>query len=193
MFCTAPGSFASGFFLLFVLLPAIVPVLLLVLLIIVVVRSRQQKPAAVPPGTPSLGERSATLRRKSDHYQEERSRILGMVEHGTVSPEEADRLFETLERETITMACPFCGEEIRAEARKCKHCRCYLVGEMLQPRRLTKSHDKVLAGVCGGVANYFNLDPSLVRVMVALVVFFSGIVTGLLVYLVAALVIPEDS
>ena len=52
--------------------------------------------------------------------------------------------------------------------------------------------DKVLAGVCGGLAKYFELDPALVRILTALVIFFSGILTGLLVYLVAALVIPAE-
>ena len=67
----------------------------------------------------------------------------------------------------------------------------FLAEEMYRPKRLTKSDDKVLAGVCGGVADFLGLDRSLVRVLVALVIFFSGIVTGLIVYLVAALVLPE--
>jgi len=177
--------------LLIILLVAVVPLVLLIALAVVVTRNRRA-PGTAPPGTPSLVERSATLRKRSDHYREERSRILGMVDQGTISPAEADRLFETLDRETTTMACPFCGGEIRVEARKCKHCRQYLVQEMHGSRRLTKSSDKVLAGVCGGLARYFGLDPALVRVLTALVIFFSGILTGLLVYLVAALVIPAE-
>ncbi|GAA1432354.1 hypothetical protein GCM10009616_21640 [Microlunatus lacustris] len=60
------------------------------------------------------------------------------------------------------------------------------------PKRLTRSrHDKVVAGVCGGVARYFNVDPSLVRILtVVATLLTSG--AALLVYLVAVMVMPED-
>jgi phage shock protein PspC (stress-responsive transcriptional regulator) len=163
----------------------------LIWLVVVVVNNRNASSTPLPPGVPTRADRTASLRSRQDRYREERARILGMVEQGRVSPEEADRLFESLERETSTSSCPFCGGEIRAEAVKCKHCRKFLAEEMYRPKRLTKSHDKVLAGVCGGVADYFGLDRSLVRVLVALVVFFSSILPGLIVYLVAALILPE--
>ena len=177
--------------LVFLLLVIALPVALLIALAVVISQNRRTAVPPLPPGTPSLGERTKALRQKQDRYREERSRILGMVDQGKIAAEEADRLFETLERETTTMDCPFCGGEIRVEAAKCRHCRRYLVEEMVRPKRLTKSRDKVLAGVCGGVADYFGLDRSLVRVLVALVVFFSAIVTGLIVYVVAALILPE--
>ena len=47
---------------------------------------------------------------------------------------------------------------------------------------------KVLAGVCGGVAEYFKIDPTIVRVIWALVA-LSG--AGLVAYLICALIIPE--
>lgn len=60
------------------------------------------------------------------------------------------------------------------------------------PKRLTRSrHDKVVSGVCGGVARYFNVDPSLVRILtVVAALLTSG--AALLVYLVAVMVMPED-
>jgi len=48
--------------------------------------------------------------------------------------------------------------------------------------------NKMLAGVCGGLAEYINLDPTIVRVIWALVG-LSG--AGLIAYLVCALLIPE--
>ena len=51
--------------------------------------------------------------------------------------------------------------------------------------------DRMLAGVCGGLAEYTGLDASLLRLLVAFVVLASGIVTGLVVYLVAALIMPD--
>ena len=48
--------------------------------------------------------------------------------------------------------------------------------------------NKTIAGVCAGLAEYLNIDPTIVRVIWALVG-LSG--TGLLAYLVCALIIPE--
>ena len=49
--------------------------------------------------------------------------------------------------------------------------------------------DKKLAGVCGGIAEYFGLDSTLIRVGWAIVSLFAG--AGVLAYIVCALIIPE--
>ena len=49
----------------------------------------------------------------------------------------------------------------------------------------------VVAGVCGGIAEYFNVDPSLVRIIAA-VLFFAGTLS-FWVYLVCAIVLPKKS
>ncbi len=49
--------------------------------------------------------------------------------------------------------------------------------------------DKKIAGVCGGLAEYLNIDATILRLAVALLVVFAG--SGLLLYIIAALVIPE--
>ena len=57
-------------------------------------------------------------------------------------------------------------------------------------KRLYRSReDKMLAGVCGGLADYFDVDPSLVRLACVLLYLYAG--TGLLVYILAAFIIPE--
>lgn len=56
-------------------------------------------------------------------------------------------------------------------------------------KKLYKSRERILCGVCGGIAEYFNIDPTLVRVIWAVLVFCFG--TGILAYIVAALIIPE--
>ena len=48
--------------------------------------------------------------------------------------------------------------------------------------------NKTIAGVCGGLAEYLNIDPTIIRVIWALVA-LSG--AGLIAYLVCALIIPE--
>ena len=58
-----------------------------------------------------------------------------------------------------------------------------------QRKRLYKSRDDVMvAGVCGGIAEYFNIDPTIVRLFVAVFCLLAG--TGVVAYLVAVLVLP---
>ena len=55
-------------------------------------------------------------------------------------------------------------------------------------KKLYKSNDKMIAGVCSGLGEYLNVDPTIVRLIWALVA-LSG--AGVLAYLVCALIIPE--
>lgn len=57
-------------------------------------------------------------------------------------------------------------------------------------KKLYKSADKKLCGVCGGIAEYFGIDPTIVRVIWALLVCFAG--TGLLAYIICAIVMPNN-
>ena len=58
-------------------------------------------------------------------------------------------------------------------------------------KRLYKSNkNKVLCGVCGGIAEYFNVDPTLVRL--GWIVFCALGGSGLLAYIIAAVIIPND-
>lgn len=58
-------------------------------------------------------------------------------------------------------------------------------------KRLYRSvSDKKICGVCGGIAEYTNLDPSLVRIITLLLCFSGGV--GVMAYFIAALVIPEN-
>lgn len=50
--------------------------------------------------------------------------------------------------------------------------------------------DRKLVGVCGGIAKYFDIDPTLVRVGWVVVSLIPG--SGILAYIVCALIIPED-
>jgi phage shock protein C len=64
-----------------------------------------------------------------------------------------------------------------------------------QEKKLTRSSsDKVVAGVLGGLAEYFGFDISLVRLVFVLAAIFSAAFPGLLVYIIMWIVIPvEDS
>jgi len=56
-------------------------------------------------------------------------------------------------------------------------------------RTLHRSDNRMVAGVCSGIAEYFDIDTTLVRVITALLVISGG--TGLAVYLIAWLVMPD--
>ncbi len=64
---------------------------------------------------------------------------------------------------------------------------------MSKKKKLTKSTDKVISGVCGGIAEYFNWDKTITRLVGAFLIIFPGsIIWGLLFYWVAAILMPDS-
>ena len=58
-------------------------------------------------------------------------------------------------------------------------------------KRLYRSKvEKKIAGVCGGIAEYFNIDPTVIRLAWLISIFCCG--SGLLAYLIAIIIIPEE-
>ena len=53
--------------------------------------------------------------------------------------------------------------------------------------------DRVLAGVCGGIAETYGADPTAVRLLAAVIAIFTGVVPMLIIYLIAAVVVPEST
>lgn len=60
---------------------------------------------------------------------------------------------------------------------------------MRMEKKLYKSNNKMIDGVCAGIAEYFNLDPTLVRL--AFVV-LACLASGLLIYIIAAIIMPRN-
>ena len=61
-------------------------------------------------------------------------------------------------------------------------------------KRLYRSNNnKMICGVCGGIAEYFGIDPTLVRVGWALLTLISAGFGGVIAYIVAAVIIPDES
>ena len=61
----------------------------------------------------------------------------------------------------------------------------------LNRRLYCSKRERMMCGVCGGLAEYFNVDPTLIRLLwVAVSLAACG--TGLLAYLIAAVIIPES-
>lgn len=62
----------------------------------------------------------------------------------------------------------------------------------METKKLYRSKtDKMISGVCGGLAQYFGVDTTLVRLVFALLVFF-GVGSGLLLYIILAIVMPLE-
>lgn len=59
-------------------------------------------------------------------------------------------------------------------------------------KRLYKIEEgKKLCGVCGGIAEYFDIDPTIVRLLWVILIFCAG--TGILAYFIAAIIMPKKS
>ena len=63
---------------------------------------------------------------------------------------------------------------------------------IMATKRLTRSANKILGGVCGGIAEYFDIDPTLVRVAYAALSIFSAGFPGLLLYIVMLILMPNS-
>jgi phage shock protein C len=59
------------------------------------------------------------------------------------------------------------------------------------PLRRSRS-DRMLAGVCGGLAKYFDIDPTLTRVLYVGISIASAAFPGILVYILLWLIVPEE-
>ena len=59
-------------------------------------------------------------------------------------------------------------------------------------KRLYRSrNDRMIGGVCGGLAKYFDIDPTIIRIIAVLSIFLHGI--GILAYIILAIVVPLES
>lgn len=62
---------------------------------------------------------------------------------------------------------------------------------MDERKKLYRSiNERILGGVCGGIAEYFKVDPVLVRII--FIILFFGAGSGLLAYIVAWIIVPEE-
>lgn len=66
-------------------------------------------------------------------------------------------------------------------------------GSKMQKKLYKSRNDKKFAGVCGGIAEYFEVDSTLIRLVVVLLTIFSAGIGGLLAYVLAAIIMPEDN
>jgi len=103
------------------------------------------------------------------------------------------RLRETLAR-GYTMTCGHCAKAMESDSAFCRFCGAAVRDSWTAatPRRLFRSSsDRKLGGVCGGLADYFAVDPTIVRLLVIILAIYPGaVVFGLLAYAIAWVIIP---
>ena len=96
------------------------------------------------------------------------------------------------------MTCPSCQKQIADGSKFCYNCGAkqaetaspYAAPPYAQPKRLVRSiNDRKLAGVCAGVADYFDIDPTIVRVLWLLATLVPG--PNILVYIILWIAVPE--
>ena len=56
-------------------------------------------------------------------------------------------------------------------------------------KKLTKSSNRMLCGVCAGIAEYLGMDPTVIRLLWVILTFCGG--SGILAYIIAAIIMPE--
>lgn len=86
--------------------------------------------------------------------------------------------------------CKYCGTYNKDSNSFCSSCGVGVSGN-IPIKRLTRSkHDQMVAGVCAGIAEYYDVDPTVVRLLFVLFIFTGGL--SILFYIVLMIIIPES-
>lgn len=63
----------------------------------------------------------------------------------------------------------------------------------MEPKRLYRNRtDRMIGGVCGGLGKYLNVDPTLMRLIAVLLVVVTGLIPGVIAYLLMMLIVPLE-
>ncbi|HEX3378041.1 MAG TPA: PspC domain-containing protein [Candidatus Acidoferrales bacterium] len=90
------------------------------------------------------------------------------------------------------MYCNRCSAEIADDANFCSSCGARRYSRTSHKQLTLSVRDKKISGVCGGIAEYLDVDPTIVRLIwVALSIVPGGFVGGMLAYILAWAIIPK--
>jgi phage shock protein C len=89
------------------------------------------------------------------------------------------------------MFCPQCGREYKEKVNFCCHCGSAMFVHPRPQKKLMRSRsDEKIAGVCGGFAEYLDVDPTLVRLAWVFFALFIG--WGVIAYIIAWIIMPRE-
>ena len=88
------------------------------------------------------------------------------------------------------MYCNYCGKVIQDDANVCAYCGIRVGGVAARKRLMRPRAGRKIAGVCAGLAEYLDLDVTLIRLVWLIVVIFAG--AGLVAYVIAWIVMPDE-
>ena len=94
------------------------------------------------------------------------------------------------------MQCSYCGSTSSGEVKFCESCGKPLgagvINQGMQKTgKLVRSKDdRMIAGVAAGLANYFGMDPTIIRILWVLLTLAGG--AGILIYILMAIFVPEE-
>jgi len=88
------------------------------------------------------------------------------------------------------MFCNFCGKQIQDDAFHCAYCGRRVGAPPPRPSLRRLRSDRKIAGVCSGMAEYLDVDATIVRLVWLLLAIFTGV--GFIAYLIAWIVMPQE-
>jgi phage shock protein C len=91
------------------------------------------------------------------------------------------------------MYCNGCGQAIADQSSFCSHCGRTVGHPCVSGRLIRPRLDRKIAGVCAGFAQHLDVDVTLVRILWVFLTFAAGIVPGVIAYVLAWIIMPEQA